>query len=254
MKIEKLAVQLHTVKPFMQTEKDVEESFKKIKALGYDQAQTAKMFIPYETFGELADKAGIEIIGTHDDFELMCTDFDAALERHKALGTYNMGLGAKKFKEDLPELLEFTKKANMVGEKLKPYGGKFTYHNHHFDFLKLKDGRLILDALLENMNSDTTSIVLDTYWVQYSGGDVAHWIKKLKGRIDILHLKDMIVGEEDLLPHFAEVGNGNLNWDSIIEAATESGVKYFAVEQDICPNDPFESLRMSSEFMHKYYM
>lgn len=184
----------------------------------------------------------------------MYTDFNAALERHKALGTYNMGLGAKRFKEGLPQLLEFAKQANTVGEKLKPYGGKFTYHNHHYDFLKLSDGRIVLDALLENMNPETTSIVLDTYWVQYSGGDVAYWIKKLKGRIDILHLKDMIVGEDDLLSHYAEVGNGNLNWDGIMQAAGESGVKYYAVEQDICPGDPFESLKISSEFIHKHYM
>lgn len=255
MKIEKLAVQLHTVKPFMQTEKDVEESFKKLKDLGYDQAQTAKIFIPYERFGELAEKAGIEIIGTHDDFQLMCDDFEASLLRHKALGTYNMGVGAYNFGNfTLEEVRAFAEKGNMVGWKLKTYGGKFTFHNHHREFIRMDDGRVVMEGLLEYMNPETTSIVLDTYWVQYAGGDVAGWIKKMKGRIDILHLKDMIISKEDRLPHYAEVGCGNLNWDAIMNAAQESGVKYYAVEQDICEDDPFECLRRSSEFIHKNFM
>ena len=51
---------------------------------------------------------------------------------------------------------------------------------------------------------------LDTYWIQHGGGDPAAWIRKLKGRADIIHLKDMAMDGRTQL--FAEVGEGNLNW------------------------------------------
>ena len=39
--IKTIGVQLYTVRDFMKTEEDVRETFKRLKNLGYDQAQTA---------------------------------------------------------------------------------------------------------------------------------------------------------------------------------------------------------------------
>ena len=46
--------------------------------------------IPYADFGQIAREEGIEIIGTHDDFDMMVNDFEQALENHRFLGTTNM--------------------------------------------------------------------------------------------------------------------------------------------------------------------
>ena len=257
MKIEKIGVQLWTVRDFMKTEKDVRETFKKLKALGYDQVQTAGCEIPYEAFGQIAVDEGIEIVGTHDDFNLMYEDFDVALANHKLLHTSIMGIGG--FGSSTPEgFAEFIAKANVVGEKVAKAGGRFTYHNHSHEFLKFPNGKRGMDMLVEGLDPETTSFVLDTYWVQHGGGDVRHWIEKLSGRIDILHLKDMQVtkdAETGAIVHsFTEIGNGNLYWEGIIDQAVKSGVKYYVVEQDICPGDPFESLKISSEYLHKNFM
>ena len=91
--IQKLGVQLFTVRDFMKTEEDVRATFRKLKAIGYDQAQTAGCAIPYETFGRLAREEGIEIVGTHDNFDMMLNDFDQAYRNHQALGTNIMGIG-----------------------------------------------------------------------------------------------------------------------------------------------------------------
>ena len=98
----------------------------------------------------------------------------------------------------------------------------------------------------------TTSFCLDTYWIQHGGGDVRAWIERLGGRIDILHLKDMGVNENG--PFITECGNGNINFDGIIPLAEACGVKHFCVEQDIWPGDPFDSIKQSSEYLHKNFM
>lgn len=256
-KIEKLGVQLYTVRDFMTNEKDIAETFKKLKDLGYDQGQTARCAVPYEVYGELAEKAGIELVGTHDDFDLMCNDFDQAWKNHQALHTNLMGIGGYFFPAEqrtLAEVENFIKKANAVGENIAKHGGKFTYHNHQHEFAKMENGKTIMEMLVEELHPENTSFVLDTYWVQTGGGDVCDWIEKLAGRIDILHLKDMMIINETREQRFTEIGNGNMNWEKILTSAEKAKVKYYVVEEDFCPGDPFESLKMSSDFIHKNFM
>ena len=88
----------------------------------------------------------------------------------------------------------------------------------------------------------------DTYWVQYGGGDPVDWCERLQGRLPILHLKDYAIGA-DARPTFAAVGQGNLDWPRIIDAADAAGCRWYAVEQDTCPGDPFESLRQSFDYI-----
>lgn len=254
---DKLGVQAFTVRDFMQNEADIAETFCKLKALGYDQVQTARCAVPYEVYGELADKAGIEIVGTHDSFALMCDDFEQALANHKALGTLNMGIGGMFFQEEpvTPEQVEdFIAKANAVGANAAKYGGKFTYHNHAHEFVRLSNGRTIMDMLTEGLDPKVTSFVLDTFWVQRGGGEPSDWIEKLSGRIDILHLKDMLIEQGTKEMKITEIGNGNLNWERILTTAARCGVKYYVVEEDFCPGDPFDSLKISSDYIHKNFM
>ncbi|MEZ4661606.1 MAG: hypothetical protein R2911_28985 [Caldilineaceae bacterium] len=36
-----------------------------------------------------------------------------------------------------------------------------------------------------------------------------------------------------------------MNWAGILAACKEAGVEWYAIEQDICQRDPFESLAIS---------
>jgi sugar phosphate isomerase/epimerase len=71
----------------------------------------------------------------------------------------------------------------------------------------------------------------------------------MKGRVKILHLKDMKRTPEG--PTYAEIGVGNINFNGIIETAKNIGVEYFIVEQDKCDGDPIDSARISCEFLRK---
>lgn len=244
--IKKIGVQLFTIRDFMKTEEDVRASFKKLKAMGYDQGQTAGCAIPYEAYGRIAREEGIEIVGTHDNFNLMYEDFDAALQNHKLLNTKYMGTGGF-FSKSWQEYEEAIEKFNTINENAEANGMKFTYHNHSHEFVRRENGKTCMEMLVEDYKG---SFCLDTYWVQHGGGDVRQWIEKLAGRIDILHLKDMAKNDE--AQFITEVGNGNLYWEGILKTAVDTGVKYFVVEQDTCPGDPFESLKISREYLDKF--
>ncbi len=247
--ITKLGLQLFTIRDFMNTEEEVRESFRKIKALGYDVVQTAGCDIPYADFGRIAAEEGIEICGTHDNYNVMFDTPEAALENHRLLNTTNMGMGG--YDTDTVEKVEeLIEKVNKLADIIYPYGFKFTYHHHSHEFIRFPDGRTPMEMLIEGLNPEKTSFVLDTYWIQHGGRDIRRWIEMLAGRIDILHLKDM--GRDEKGPFITEIGNGGIWWEGVIETAVKAGVKYFVVEQDICPGDPFESIAKSAEYLKKF--
>lgn len=250
-----LGLQLYTIRDFMGNEEDIRESFQKMRKYGYTQAQTAGCAIPYADFGRIAKEEGIEIVGTHDNFNMMVNDFEQSLENHKLLGTTNMGTGGQNY-ESLDDVKRFIEQANLVGEKAAKNGMKFTYHNHSHEFHKWENGKTTMDMLVEGLDPNNTSFVLDTYWVQHGGADVRYWIEKLAGRIDILHLKDMkrvLTADNSAVHQITEIGDGNLCWELILQSAEKSGVKYYVVEQDINwkPNC-FASIKKSAEYLRPF--
>ena len=247
-------IQLYSVRDFMNTEEEIRTTFRKLKNMGYDQVQTAGCAVDYEVFGKIAEENGMEIIGTHDDFEVMKNDFERALNNHRLLHTANMGIGGRKY-ESVSDVLQFIEDANAVAEKVAQYGMKFTYHNHSHEFYRWENGKTTMDMLAENFHPENVTFVLDTYWVQQGGGDIRHWIEKLKGRIDILHLKDMkrIAGDNNTaIQQITEIGNGNLYWEGILAAARECGITYYIVEQDhMWAQDCFASAKESIDYLRR---
>lgn len=251
MKIEKLGLQLFTVRDTMKDADSIRMTFRKIKELGYDVAQTAGCAIPYEEFGRIAREEGIEICGTHDNVDMMLNEPEKAMANHRALGTTNMGTGGF-VANSIEETEQYIEYVNKIANNVYDYGFKFTYHNHSHEFRRFANGKTAMDMLVEGLDPVKTSFVLDTYWVQHGGGDVRYWLEKLAGRVDIIHLKEM--GRDDKGPFITEIGNGNMYWEGILETAARVGVKYYVVEQDTCPGDPFDSIRQTSEYLHKYFM
>lgn len=250
--INKLGLQLYSIKGKLSNATEIRETFKRLRDYGYNCAQTAGMPIAYEEFGQIAKEEGIEICGTHDDFDVMVNDHAEAIRRHKALDTKLMGIGGFSAKT-VDEANTFIEKANAVAAYAKDYGFKFTYHNHSDEFVRYDDGSRLMDMLVEKLDPANTSFVLDTYWVQHGGGDIKWWINKLTDRIDIIHLKDMMKLRYPLSQEITYIGNGNLDWDGIIEACDKAHVKYYVVEQDNAEEgDAFDCVKKSAQFLKQY--
>lgn len=241
------------------TRESLTEAFKKMKSFGYDEVQTAGYgVLTPEEYAKAAADADLKIIGTHVGFDEAEKDPDEAMRLHKEvfgtnlIGTGGMPVWARQSKE---ELLKFIEKVNAFSEYIAKYGFKFTYHNHNFEFVKFDDGKRMIDYLVDGFDKNNVSFCLDTYWIQYAGGSPTEWIKKLAGRIDILHLKDMATKKEgDFSGYITEIGQGNMDFASIVETAKESGVKYYCVEQDFCPGDPLDSLKISADYIKAHFV
>ena len=167
--------------------------------------------------------------------------------KHKAWGCEYVGVGMmpEEYRADAAGLERFAREASYVADELAKAGLKFVYHNHNFEFRKFDgDG---MDILFDN-SSRNFQFEIDTFWVQKGGADVRAWIDKVRGRMDVVHFKDMALNDkaEQIM---AEIGQGNLNWDGIA-GCRDIGVKWYLVEQDDCHGrDPFESLKVSYEYL-----
>ena len=259
--IKKFGFQAYTIRDYMKDAAFMDLSFKKMKALGYDEVQTAGCAIPVAEYAQIAKDNGIEIIGTHENVEKMMEDPEAAMEMHRILGTTNIGTGGmgKEARESADACRRFCERVNKFAEIIHKEGFRFTYHNHHHEFGKIEGNTRLMDILVAELDPVTTSFCLDTCWVQCGGADVREWIEKLEGRLDILHLKDAEwVKDNKDKDHlmYTSIGDGNLNWKGIVESAGKIGVKHYIVEQDGRweNGDPFKSAERSANFIKKNLM
>ena len=242
-----IAAQMYTVRDFAKTPADIAVTLKKVKALGYDAMQVSGFGpIDPKELKHLADSEGLDICATHTDYERMRDDTQAVIDEHLLWGCKYPAIGGlpQVYRESGEEgFTKFAKEASGVARKLADAGLTFGYHNHSFELQKFGD-RTGLQILLEESDPEVFQMEIDTYWIQHGGADPAAWIRKAKGRADLVHLKDMaMVGREQ---RFAEVGEGNLNWPAILDASKEAGARWYIVEQDLCyDRDPFESLGIS---------
>lgn len=256
---EKLGVQLYTVRDYLKDPQFADLTFRRLAEIGYTEAQTAGNDFDAKTFGELAAKNGIKIVGTHYSYDKILHNPQETMEIHNMWGTTNVGIGGmpSEPRTSLDALKRFIEDFNKAAEIYAKNGFKMTYHNHNFEFYRIDGYKTIMDLLYEGLDPATTSFVLDTCWVAAGGGDVTGWMEKLAGRIDILHLKDLWFKKDSasgkFLPSMTEIGHGNLDWNKIMDTAEKIGVKHYVVEQDTnFMSTPFESLQFSADFLAKW--
>ncbi|MBQ8432977.1 MAG: sugar phosphate isomerase/epimerase [Clostridia bacterium] len=252
---QKLGFQLYSIRDLFTDREFADLCLQKLAAYGYSEIHSAGEYLPPEVMAELAKKNGFTIIGNHYANKKILADPKGTMEYHRILGTTNVGFGSmpKDARVDLEGLKNFVQKTNEAAKIYASEGFKMTYHNHRFEFCRIDGYKTMMDILVEGLDPDYVSFVLDTCWVSAAGGDPVDWIKKLAGRIDILHLKDMTLSPKDETYRLTEVGFGNLSWAPIIQAAEETGVKHYVVEQDSnWDQNPVFALGKSAQYLEQF--
>ncbi|WP_031498736.1 sugar phosphate isomerase/epimerase family protein [Bryobacter aggregatus] len=146
---------------------------------------------------------------------------------------------------------------NKTGQRVKAAGMKLCYHNHAFEFEPVAGTQdRLLDVLMREADKSLVGLELDIMWAQVGGVPPEDVFAKYKGRIPLVHLKNVSkiapqynerVKKED----FQTVGGGVINIPSVLKAATAAGTKHFFVEQDQTPGNPLDSLKQSAEYLKK---
>lgn len=138
---------------------------------------------------------------------------------------------------------------NEAGAKLNPLGIGVAYHNHNVEFAPIArttGGNTIgWDILVRETDPRLVSFEVDLGWVTAAGRDPVAFLGQHRGRIKLLHVKDVAAGSP---ANFAitmkptEVGSGTQPWARLLPAAYAAGVRHFYVEQE----PPFAIPRMEA--------
>ncbi|MAS34896.1 MAG: xylose isomerase [Anaerolineaceae bacterium] len=240
-----LAAQLYTVREFTKTPQAIAETFRKVRDIGYEAVQISAFGpVDPQDVKRMLDDNGLVCCITHIGYDRLKDDLPAVIEEHKLWNCKHVAVGSmpKQFRDGVEGIRRFVAEANEIGRQLADAGLTFSYHNHSFEFARAGDTTM-MDVLFSESDPRYVKAELDTYWVQHGGADPAAWVRRMKDRMPVVHLKDMTI--QDNTQVMAEVGEGNMNWPAILDACKEANVEWYAVEQDICQRDPFESLAIS---------
>ncbi len=146
--------------------------------------------------------------------------------------------------EEIKKSAEILQKA---GEQAKKAGLKFAYHNHATEF-DTTDGIVSYDYFTSQISPDILQLELDLGWVFKAGKNPVDIFRKHKGRIPLLHLKDMNANG-DMVPF----GNGVYDFKETFKNLDLAGVEYFFIEQDF-PKNPFVDIVTAANNFDKFKM
>ncbi|MGE0883315.1 MAG: sugar phosphate isomerase/epimerase family protein [Blastocatellales bacterium] len=247
-KLSKIGVQLYTVRSEMA--KDFDGSLKKIAELGFKQVEFAGYYnrTPQQVKA-LLDQLGLEAPSAHVPLNDLRSKLPQAIEAAKTIGHRYIVCPwlAPEDRKTMDQYKELAATLNKAGEASKKAGIQLAYHNHDFEFMTM-DGKLPYDILLGETDKNLVKMELDLYWVAKAKQNALSWMTKNPGRFVAFHVKDM-----DATPRqfFAEVGRGTINFKEIFAQSKKAGVDLFIVEQDQCPGSPFDSLKISIDYLKK---
>ena len=242
-----VGAQLYTLRDQLRNKKAIRKTLTQVAQIGYEYIQCSGFSFDAAWMKALCDELGLQVKLTHTPPERILNDTENVVAEHLLLGCPYVGIGGMPGERSADGARKFIKDYLPVTQKFQAAGLKLMYHNHSFEFER-HGGERIWDILVNESDPALLGFTLDTYWVQHGGADVVDCIRRLAGRLDCVHYKDMAIvnGKQ----RFASIGSGNMNWPGIIAAFEEAGTKYAFIEQDDCYGaDPLDELAASYKFL-----
>ena len=260
-----MGIQLWTVNAGMKA--DPVATLKSLKGLGFETVETAGLYgMSAATLRAQIEDAGLTCRSYHAAMADLVASPEAHMANARTLGAawivcaspqapapldpsrswleaiYNaMTLDA--WKQNAAHLAELVPLARRSGLTM-------AYHNHPMEF---REWNGVTGYSLLAGASDGLRFELDIGWVVAGGHDPVAILRQYAGRIDLLHVKDMVRDASAPLGwRSVEIGRGVIDWGPVMTTARATGVKGFFIEQEPPYLRPvMDSLRMSSDEIHR---
>ena len=245
-KLGAIGIELYTVR--RELARDPEGTLARVAEIGYREVEFAGYppGSPRE-IRRMLERHQLRAPASHVSLQALRTDWDRTLEQAATIGQRYVvvafvGVNERKTLEDWRRLAgEF----NRAGEAARKSGLRFCYHNHDVEF-PLLDGEVPYDMLLAETDPSLVGFEIDLYWIVKGGKDPLDYFARWPGRFPLVHVKDM---DATARKFFADLGTGTIDFRRIFHRAKQAGIKHYFYEQDETPGSPFESARVSYQYL-----
>lgn len=252
MKHSQIALQLYTLRDVCRSAAKLNSTLEKVRTIGYEAVETIRIpGVSNDQLRRMANNQGLRICSIHESPEVILNQPSRISDSLEELGAdfavypFPAGINLSDSKGSRNLIAQLQRSSETIAR----LGGRLAYHNHGLEFVR-GDGETLLDLIFAE--APELYAELDTYWIQYGGGNPIAWTEKMRGRLSAVHLKDYGFNADANRPEMAELGQGNLDLSGIINSAEAAGCRWFIVEQDFCPGDPFDSIRVSLNFLQDF--
>lgn len=239
----KIGIQVSSLKPLLLTSEQVFEAYAKMKALGSDVVQTqwVDFSVPVTDIAAAARSNGVTSVSVQDFYDVVLEKFDY----YTALNTATGGtwLCVSRIPERLksPEGLDlFIGELRAMQDKLTPLGQKLCFHPVTGDY-RAVPGMNAVEYLLDHMPE--LDICLDLYHLNRNCRDMPGFIRRYGSRICMVHFKDAVGNV--LVP----AGQGDTNWNGVVQACLDAGVPYAFAEQETWDRDPYDCMKEAMDWL-----
>lgn len=219
-------------------ESDIEGAFKSLADDGYVVMEISNydtntgLIAGYKPadYAALASKYGMRIISSHARGKFDVKDVAGSLaawgkifDDHKILGCKYVIFPMNIWSGTIEGLKAECSLMNKIGEEANKRGIKFGYHNHHIEFVNIRDtNQLYEDFLIANTDPDKVFFQMDVYWITVGGQNPVNYLKKYPDRYKVLHIKDeYVVG-----------ATGKINYEAIFNQFYKNGHTDWFVEME----------------------
>ncbi len=245
-KIDKIGVQLYTVRDAMK--EDFDGTLAKVAATGYREVEFAGYFdrSPKEVKASI-DRVGLVSPSAHFNNTFLGDKWPGVLESANIIGQQYIICSSieEKTRQEPGAWPRMAEAFNRAGDAARKAGIQFGYHNHSFEFTPV-DGKLPYDILLENTDPNLVKMEMDLYWIVNAGADPLTYFNRYPGRFPLVHVKGRAKNGD-----ITEVkADNSIDWKAIFAQSEKAGIKHYFVEQDKSTS-PFDSIRTSFSYLHE---
>lgn len=239
-----IGIQLYSLRT-MQAE-SVANTINALGDIGYPEVElfTLQGQTP-QAWVDILNNAGVRAIAAHVGIQRWRTELDTVLDEAMTLGLQYVGVPGifpnppATWATYQGLAREFNRYAREVADR----GMYFYYHNHAFEFARDRGVRLY-DILLNETDPDLVFFELDLYWAVTGGVDPLDYLAVYdQSRFPLFHVKD-----RDAAGTFADLGDGNINFERIFRALDNKFYHHYIVERDTQVN-PLQTAAVGYEYL-----
>jgi sugar phosphate isomerase/epimerase len=244
-----IAVQLYSVRQIAQ--KDLASVLAQVSKLGFKGVEFAGYY-NHEAGAvlKMLDENGLKVAGTHTAFNLLQGDeLPKTIDFMKTIGNKNVIVPSMpaQYRKSIDGWKEAGKAFNEIHDKIKGHGLVLGYHNHTIEFEKPPGATETPFDAFFGTAVPAVRVQLDIGHCRRAGADPVEVIRKYKGRVISVHIKEYNPNNPE-----APLGDGVIPWKDVFGELEKSGkTEWYIVEEEGKSCKEYECIAGAIERLHK---